>query len=75
MQVDCLQLVKEAFLNEDALAIVVALIAEPLSKRVRMSELDAQLVQLVVTFVRNLLCIPDRSATAGKRREQFKLVS
>ena len=65
LQIDCLQQVKEAFLNQDALAIVVALVAEPLSRSIRMGEQDAQLVQLVITFVRNLLCIPDRSATAG----------
>ena len=32
----------------------------------RMAEQDAQLVQLVITFVRNLLCIPDRTSTAGE---------
>jgi hypothetical protein len=60
-----MQLVKEAFLTQDALAIVVALVAEPLAQMVRMAEQDAQLVQLVITFVRNLLTIPDRSSTAG----------
>ena len=66
MQIESLQQVKEAFLNQDALAIVVALVAEPLSRSTRMNEQDAQLVQLVITFVRNLLCVEDRAATAGK---------
>ncbi len=65
MQIDCLRQVKEAFLSQDALAIVVALVAGPLSGSTRMNEADAQLVQLVITFVRNLLCVEDRAATAG----------
>lgn len=65
LQIDCQQQVKEVFINQDALAIVVALVAEPLSASGRMNEQDAQLVQLVITFVRNLLCIEDRAATAG----------
>lgn len=67
VQADCQQLVKEAFINADALAIVVALVTEPLSSGIRMGEQDAQLVQLVITFVRNLLYIPDRLATAGEQ--------
>ena len=33
-----------------------------------MSEADGFIVQLVITFIRNLLKIPDRAATAGRRR-------
>ena len=66
LQLDCQRQVKEVFINQDALAIVVALAAEPLSKSARMNEQDSQLVQLVITFVRNLLCIEDRTATAGQ---------
>ena len=61
-----MQQVKEAFLSQDALAIVVALVVEPLSQVTRMCEEDAQLVQLIITFVRNLLSIPDPSITAGR---------
>ena len=62
-----MQHVKEAFLTKDALAVVVGLVAEPLSNSANMTEQAAQMVQLVVTFVRNLLRIPDCSATAGMR--------
>lgn len=64
-----MQQVKEAFLSQDALAIVVALVVEPLSQVNRMGEQDAQLVQLVITFIRNLLSIPDRSITAGELQD------
>ena len=60
-----MQHVKAAFLTKDALAVVVGLVAEPLSSSANMTEQAAHMVQLVVTFVRNLLCIPDCSATAG----------
>ena len=32
-----------------------------------MSEADGFIVQLVITFIRNLLKIPDRAATAGRQ--------
>ena len=48
-----LQGVREAFLaSEDALAAVVGMLAEPLSRHPRMNEQDTALVQLVITFLR-----------------------
>lgn len=67
MQAEYMQLVKEAFMEKDAMAVIVGLVAEPLSRHPRMSEADGLIVQLVITFVRNLLVIPDRAATAGHR--------
>lgn len=61
-----MQLVKEAFMEKDAVAVIVGLVAEPLSRHPRMSEADGLIVQLVITFIRNLLTIPDRAATAGQ---------
>lgn len=66
MQGEYMQLVKEAFMERDAMAVIVGLVAEPLSRHPRMSEADALIVQLVITFIRNLLVIPDRAATAGR---------
>ena len=43
---------REAFLAQDALAAVVGLLAEPLSRHPRMSDADTALVQLVITFLR-----------------------
>ena len=65
MQAEHMQLVKEAFMERDAMAVIVGLVAEPLSRHPRMSEADGLVVQLVITFIRNLLVIPDRAATAG----------
>lgn len=58
--------VKEAFLARDALAVVVALVAEPLQRLTagRQSTADANTVQLVLTFLRNLLVLPDSSPAA-----------
>ncbi len=44
---------------EDALAAVAGLLAEPLSRHPRMSASEAALVQLVITFLRNLAAVPD----------------
>eukprot|EP00891_Asterochloris_glomerata_P008793 jgi/Astpho2/8793/Aster-05348 len=60
-----MQQVKEAFLAQDAMTVIVGLVAEPLGRHPRMSEADGFIVQLVITFIRNLLNIPDRAATAG----------
>ncbi len=60
-----MQLVKEAFMEKDAMAVIVGLVAEPLSRHPRMTEADGLIVQLIITFIRNLLTIPDRAATAG----------
>lgn len=59
-------MVKEAFLAQDALAVVTALVAEPLARHPRMSQQDTLLVQLVITFFRNLLAIPDQFTSAGR---------
>lgn len=56
---------KEATLEQDAMAVVVGLLAAPLGRHPRMSEDDQLLVQLVLTFFRNLLCIPDPGASNG----------
>lgn len=65
LQADYMQLVKEAFMEKDAMAVIVGLVAEPLSRHPRMTEADGLIVQLIITFIRNLLTIPDRAATAG----------
>lgn len=66
LQAEYMQLVKEAFMERDAMAVIVGLVAEPLSRHPRMSEADGLIVQLVITFIRNLLVIRDRAATAGQ---------
>ncbi|GBF93528.1 hypothetical protein Rsub_06248 [Raphidocelis subcapitata] len=58
--------IKAAFLNRDALAAVIALTAGPLSRHPRMSDEDHLTVQLVITFVRNLLAVPDPPPTEAK---------
>lgn len=59
--------VKDAFLAQDALAVVVALVTQPLMRHAdgHMSDKDVLIVQLVVTFLRNLIVIPDSSSTSG----------
>lgn len=61
-----MQRVREAFMAKDAMAVIVGLVAEPLGRHPRMTEADGLVVQLVITFFRNLLTIPDRAATAGQ---------
>lgn len=70
LQAEYMQLVKEAFMEKDAMAVIVGLVAEPLAKHPRMTEADGLIVQLVITFIRNLLKIPDRAATAGQLTTQ-----
>ncbi len=65
LQAEYMQLVKEAFMEKDAMAVIVGLVAEPLSRHPRMTEADGLIVQLIITFIRNLLAVPDRAATAG----------
>ena len=65
LQAEYMQLVKEAFMEKDAMAVIVGLVAEPLSRHPRMTEADGLIVQLIITFMRNLLAVPDRAATAG----------
>ncbi|KAL4855933.1 Protein timeless [Chlorella vulgaris] len=59
--------VREAFLAQDALAAVVGMLAEPLSRHPKMDERDAALVQLAITFFKNLAAMPEApgSAAAG----------
>ena len=59
--------VKDAFLAQDALAVVVALVSQPLMQHAdgNMSDRDVLIVQLVVTFLRNLIVIPDSGPTRG----------
>jgi len=66
-QVEYMAAVKEAFLARDALAVVVALVAEPLQRHAagRAGAADANTVQLVLTFLRNLVVLPDAAPTAG----------
>ena len=65
-QTSHMQDVKAAFLAQDALAVVAALVAEPLGKLPRsLARQEELLLQLVITFLRNLLAVPDRAATAG----------
>eukprot|EP00887_Chlorella_sp_A99_P001979 scaffold18.g1979.t1 len=54
-----MQAVREAFLAQDALAAVVGMLAEPLSRHPRMTDQDAALVQLVIAFLRNLVAVPE----------------
>ncbi|KAK9830387.1 hypothetical protein WJX72_011470 [[Myrmecia] bisecta] len=67
LQVEYMQQVKEAFLGQDAMAVVVGLVADPLGRHPRMNEKDVLIVQLVIAFIRNLLCVPDRAADAGSK--------
>ena len=45
--------------------VVIALVAGPLSAHPRMSAQDASSVQLVLTFLRNLLEVPDEEQRVG----------
>lgn len=59
--------IKDAFLAQDALAVVVALVGPPLMRHAerQMTDKDLLIVQLVITFLRNLIVIPDSSGTSG----------
>ncbi len=74
LQAEYMQLVKEAFMEKDAMAVIVGLVAEPLSRHPRMTEADGLIVQLIITFIRNLLAVPDRAATAGVLQIQTSLL-
>jgi hypothetical protein len=62
--------VREAFLAKDALAAVVGLLAEPLSRHPKMTERDGTLVELVITFLSNMLAIGGGPAHV-KQRQSF----
>ncbi|KFM27204.1 Timeless-like protein [Auxenochlorella protothecoides] len=51
--------VRDAFLVPDALGIVVGLLEGPLAQGTRVRDADVALIQLVLTFIRNLCVIPD----------------
>ena len=72
-QVEVMTDIKDAFLTQDALAVVVALVGPPLMRHAerQMTDRDVLVVQLVITFLRNLIVIPDCSVTSGAhgRRE------
>jgi hypothetical protein len=59
--------VKDALLAQDALAVVIALVGQPLMRHADglMTDRDVLIVQLVITFLRNLIVIPDHVNTAG----------
>ena len=71
MQLKYLKRIKECFLANDAVAVIVGLLTKPLARYPRLSEKDVLVVQLVLTFVRNLLCIDnaarDFSFSGGER--------
>jgi len=55
LQTSSMQQVCDAFVAENAIAVVVTLLADPLSRHPSMKDKDYALVELVVTFLRNLL--------------------
>lgn len=57
--------IKRVCLSKDVLAALMSLSAGPLSRHPRMSEEDHQTLQLLLTFFRNLVSIPDPPAAAG----------
>ena len=59
--------VKDAFLAQDALVVVVSLVAQPLTQHAEglMTKRDTLIVQLVITFLRNLIIIPDSDSRSG----------
>eukprot|EP00894_Picocystis_sp_ML_P005544 jgi/Pico_ML_1/56061/g1656.t2 len=74
-QAEHLRNLKQAMVEEDVIAIVTSMLHEPLSKHPKMKENDAMIVQLVLAFFRNLLCIADseRSTDYMNRNEEIML--
>lgn len=67
-QASAAAVVRRAVVEADgALGTLVGLAAGPLSRHPRMTERDAQTLQLVLTFLRNLLALPDKARGAGSR--------
>ena len=64
-----LQEIKEACLDADVVAVLMGLAAGPLSRHPRMTVEDYQTVQLLLTFMRNLLVVPDppKQTAIGKQ--------
>lgn len=67
MQLEVMLDVKDAFLAQDALVVIVSLVAQPLTRHTEglMTERDTLIVQLVITFLRNLIVIPDSASRSG----------
>ena len=67
LHVQCryLKRIKDCFLANDAVAVIVGLLSRPLSRYPRLSERDILVVQLVLTFIRNLLCVDDAPRDLG----------
>ena len=67
-QLDIMVRIRKAFLDQrGALGALVTLAAAPLTRHPRMSEKDAQIVQLIITFIRNLLVIPESAGGSDSR--------
>ena len=68
---------KDAFLAQDALVVIVSLVAQPLTRHTEglMTERDTLIVQLVITFLRNLIVIPDSASRSGTGRSSVPLQS
>ena len=56
---DIMHAAKAAFCDRDVIGIVTSLCHGPLSKFPELSEEDSKLLQLYLTFVRNMAAIPD----------------
>ena len=77
LQLDVMLDVKDAFLAQDALVVVVSLVAQPLTRHAEglMTERDTLIVQLVITFLRNLIVIPDSASRSGTGRSSLHCCS
>lgn len=53
----CLRDIRSAFLAEDALAVVISLVMQPLARFPKMAEKDSLMVQLVLTFIRQVTAV------------------
>jgi len=77
LQAERMQQVCEAFLAQDALAVIVGLLAEPLSRHPKMTDTDTALVELVISFLRNLLAatipLPGASPSAIENGRRLKM--
>eukprot|EP00955_Chlamydomonas_euryale_P074093 361935-Chlamydomonas_euryale.AAC.18 len=62
-QYEAQRAVKALFCKPEPVAVVLSLVTRPLSKHPRMSQQDSAIVQLVLTFLRNLLAVPDIDAS------------
>ena len=60
-----LQAFKAALVEGDCLGIIINIVYEPLAAHPDMAEDDAQIIQLVLTLLRNLLRIADPVPTAA----------